>query len=73
MTDDLLYGVFFFPIDHVWGWPRIVRSMCRGLMIGHEEGRVEHIVNTPRRREFDLIGDRGDLLDDLEGSVPLWR
>ena len=44
MTDDLFYGVFFFPVDHVRGWPRIVRSVCRGLMIGREEGCVEHIV-----------------------------
>ena len=47
MTDDLFYGVFFFPIDHVQWWLRIVRPVCRGLMIGHEEGHVEHVVDTP--------------------------
>ena len=47
MTDDFLYSVFFFPIDHVRRWLRIVRSVCSGLVIGREEGHVEHIVDTP--------------------------
>ena len=47
MTDDFFYGVFFFPVDHVRRWLRIVRSVCSSLVIGHEEGCVEHIVDTP--------------------------
>ena len=47
MTDDLFDGVFFFPFDYVWGWPRIVRSMCSGFVIGCEKGCMEHVVDAP--------------------------
>ena len=47
MTDDPFHGVFFFPVDHVRRWPGIVGSVCHSLVIGHEEGRMEHIVDTP--------------------------
>ena len=47
MTDDLFDGVFFFPLDHVRGWPRIVRSVGGGLMIGCKKGCVEYVVDAP--------------------------
>ena len=47
MTDDLFDGVFFFAFDHVWGRPRIVRSVRSGLMIGCEKGCMEYVVDAP--------------------------
>ena len=32
---------------------------------------MEHVVDRPCRRQLELICHRGDLLDDLEGSISL--
>jgi hypothetical protein len=47
MINDLLDLVFLFSVDDVWGWSGVVRSMRSRLVIGHEEGRMEDVVDAP--------------------------
>ena len=69
MTSDGFDLEFFFPVHEVRGRLREVDPVLIGLLIGGQQGGVEHVMDGPGCRQLESISDRRDPFYDGEGAM----
>jgi len=69
VLDDRFYFIMFFPIDKIWGWFSIIRTMYLRFKVGCKFRGMKHRVNLPSCQELELEGYGGQDFYDLKWSV----
>ena len=58
LSNDLFNFIFFFSINKLRGWLRIVSAVFLCFMIRNKQVHMEHIMDSERFGELELICDR---------------
>ena len=69
MTSDGFDLELLFTLHEVGGRSREVDPVLIGLLIGGQQGGVEHVMDGPGCRQLELISDRRDPFRDGEGAM----
>ncbi len=70
-VQNLLNLIFFFIINQVWRWSRVIWTMDDHLVIWCEKINEKDVMNTPLCGKFQSIIDRGHHLDNGKRAMPL--
>ena len=52
-----LHFEFLFPVDKVWGWPRVIGPVLIGFLIRGQQACVKYVMDGPGRGKSESISD----------------